>query len=56
MIASVHYGMPQSAAAGPVKIPTRTIGYLKEVKPLLDKRCAVCHSLQFALSAETRLL
>ena len=27
-----------------VKIPTRTIDYLKEVKPLLDKRCAVCHS------------
>ena len=27
-----------------VKIPTRTIGYLKEVKPLLDKRCTVCHS------------
>jgi Fatty acid cis/trans isomerase (CTI) len=27
-----------------VMIPTRTIGYLKEVKPLLDKRCTVCHS------------
>ncbi len=27
-----------------VKIPTRTIDYLKEVKPLLDKRCAICHS------------
>src|ERR1700693_208051 len=27
-----------------VKIPTRTIDYLKEVKPLLDKRCTVCHS------------
>src|SRR5450631_4092533 len=27
-----------------VKIPTRTIDYQKEVKPLLDKRCAVCHS------------
>src|SRR5512141_1035237 len=27
-----------------VKIPTRTIDYLKEVKPLLDKRCVVCHS------------
>src|SRR5512140_3330444 len=24
--------------------PTRTIGYLKEVKPILDKRCVVCHS------------
>jgi hypothetical protein len=28
----------------PVKIPTRTIDYLKEVKPILDKRCTVCHS------------
>ena len=26
------------------KIPTRTIDYQKEVKPLLDKRCTVCHS------------
>ena len=28
----------------PLKIPTRTIDYQKEVKPLLDKRCTVCHS------------
>ena len=27
-----------------VKIPARTIAYLKEVKPLLEKRCTVCHS------------
>lgn len=27
-----------------VTIPTRTIEYQKEVKPLLDKRCTVCHS------------
>ena len=27
-----------------VKIPTRTIAYQKEVKPILDKRCTVCHS------------
>jgi hypothetical protein len=27
-----------------IKIPTRTIDYQKEVKPLLDKRCTVCHS------------
>lgn len=27
-----------------VKIPTRTINYLTEVKPLLDRRCTVCHS------------
>lgn len=27
-----------------VKIPTRTIAYQQEVKPLLDKRCTVCHS------------
>src|SRR5665647_354159 len=27
-----------------LKIPTRTIDYQKEVKPLLDKRCTVCHS------------
>jgi len=25
-------------------IPTRTIAYQKEVKPILDKRCTVCHS------------
>ncbi len=25
-------------------IPTRHVDYLNEVKPLLDKRCAVCHS------------
>ena len=27
-----------------VRIPTRHIDYLKEVKPLLDRRCTVCHS------------
>ena len=27
-----------------VKIPTRPIDYLAEVKPLLEKRCTVCHS------------
>jgi len=27
-----------------VKIPARTIEYQKEVKPILDKRCTVCHS------------
>jgi len=27
-----------------VKIPTRNLDYLKEVKPLLEKRCTVCHS------------
>lgn len=27
-----------------VKLPTRTIHYLSEVKPLLDRRCTVCHS------------
>src|SRR5665648_87065 len=27
-----------------IKIPTRTIDYQREVKPLLDKRCTVCHS------------
>ena len=36
------------AAAPPAPVvfraPTRTIDYLKEVKPLLDKRCVVCHS------------
>ena len=26
------------------QIPTRHIDYLKEVKPVLDRRCAVCHS------------
>jgi len=25
-------------------MPTRTIDYLREVKPLLDRRCTVCHS------------
>jgi hypothetical protein len=27
-----------------INIPTRAIDYQKEVKPLLDKRCTVCHS------------
>jgi hypothetical protein len=27
-----------------MKIPTRTIDYQQEVKPILDKRCTVCHS------------
>lgn len=27
-----------------VKIPSRTIDYQNEVKPILDKRCTVCHS------------
>ncbi len=27
-----------------VQVPSRTIGYLEEVKPILDKRCTVCHS------------
>jgi len=27
-----------------IKIPTRQIAYLEEVKPLLEKRCTVCHS------------
>ncbi|MBW2658897.1 MAG: fatty acid cis/trans isomerase [Deltaproteobacteria bacterium] len=27
-----------------VQIPTRPVDYLHEVKPVLDKRCAVCHS------------
>lgn len=27
-----------------VQIPSRPVSYLGEVKPILDKRCAVCHS------------
>lgn len=27
-----------------IQLPTRTIDYQKEVKPILDKRCVVCHS------------
>ncbi len=27
-----------------VQVPSRPINYLHEVKPILDKRCAVCHS------------
>lgn len=27
-----------------VQIPNRPVNYLHEVKPILDKRCAVCHS------------
>ncbi len=34
----------EAPAPIPVQIPTRTVNYLKEVKPVLDKRCAVCHS------------
>jgi hypothetical protein len=26
------------------QIPTRPVDYMKEVKPLLDRRCVVCHS------------
>jgi hypothetical protein len=35
-----------SKALAPVtfKIPARNIDYLNEVKPVLDRRCAVCHS------------
>ena len=36
------------AAKAPMPVffqkPTRHIDYMKEVKPILDKRCAVCHS------------
>ena len=40
-----------------VKLPTHAIDYQKEVKPVLDKRCTVCHFLlQLALPAQTRLL
>jgi hypothetical protein len=27
-----------------VQVPARAIGYLEEVKPILDRRCTVCHS------------
>ncbi len=27
-----------------IQIPTRPVNYLREIKPILDKRCAVCHS------------
>jgi hypothetical protein len=27
-----------------VQVPSRTIDYLEEVKPVLDRRCVVCHS------------
>ncbi len=27
-----------------VQLPTHTVNYLHEIKPILDKRCAVCHS------------
>ncbi|HID02480.1 MAG TPA: peptidylprolyl isomerase, partial [Desulfobacterales bacterium] len=27
-----------------VKLPTHQVSYLHEIKPILDKRCAVCHS------------
>lgn len=27
-----------------IQVPAHQINYLKEIKPLLDKRCAVCHS------------
>lgn len=35
-----------SKALPPIKvdIPSRPIGYLQEVKPILEKRCTVCHS------------
>ncbi len=27
-----------------VQLPTHSVSYLHEIKPILDKRCAVCHS------------
>ena len=36
-----------------VQIPSRPINYLHEVKPVLDKRCAVCHSCYNSLMLQT---
>lgn len=45
MIAVFIAGCPGKALPPVVvKIPTRAIDYQKEVKPILDRRCAVCHS------------
>ncbi len=44
LIVSVVGCMAKALPPVAVKIPTRMIDYQKEVKPLLDKRCTVCHS------------
>jgi hypothetical protein len=46
LVLAVFFAGCAGKALPPVvfKIPTRTIDYQKEVKPLLDKRCTVCHS------------
>lgn len=49
LVAAAAFGILGGCAAislAPVVFatPTRTIDYLKEVKPILDKRCVVCHS------------
>ncbi len=36
--------VPKSPAPIPVQLPTYQVNYLQEIKPILDKRCAVCHS------------
>lgn len=46
VMAALIVGCYSAKVLAPVafQIPTRNIDYLKEVKPILDRRCAVCHS------------
>ena len=44
LLASIAGCMAKALPPVVVKIPSRTIHYQNEVKPILDKRCAVCHS------------
>jgi len=46
LVLALFFAGCAAKALPPVAImfPTRTIDYQKEVKPILDKRCTVCHS------------
>lgn len=44
LVASIVGCMAKALPPVVVKMPSRTINYQNEVKPILDKRCAVCHS------------
>ena len=44
MVAAAAACAPKALPPVAIPVPTRQIDYLAEVKPILDKRCTVCHS------------
>jgi len=44
VLAALAAGCATALSPVAVPVPARSIDYLSEVKPLLDKRCTVCHS------------